>query len=129
MPSSLIDISPVDNFRLARDEYRQTKNRLVYWINLLAGNITLVQGINMLDSVNLTIAKLQIYAADASLNIIAQAEYNDPTFDAVGILTTMITDLQAVSDWITAHLPNTTYTPTQTSALLALLQTTQADAI
>ena len=128
MAAKITGLPIFDTFRQADQKYQNVKAQLSTWATKLGGNVTLVDGINILQSVNQTITQLQAFALASNLNLAAQAAYQDPTLDAVAILNTMITDLQAISAWITTNLPNTTYTPAQTAPLLALIQTAITDA-
>lgn len=129
MASSLLNDASMDNVKLASTLYRQTKAALGSFITLLGGNISIVQGSNILDAVNQRIQVLQAYVADPGFNAAAQYMYSDGTFDPITALNTMITDLQNVATWITTNMNIPVYTPAQTAPLLTLVQKAYNDAV
>ena len=98
------------------------------WPDDIAKGVNAVYGMNMITGIATMTTNLQTAAALTWLDSYAQAQLGQAGF--VAQINTLISNLQAISDWLVARVPNatagTTYTSAQLAGLTTLIETAAA---
>ena len=111
----------------------QQKSYLTNWNTRLSGNITALDGLEIISSVNQALAAMDTNAALPGIAAYAQQQFGNDQYDVAAQYTAMKNALIAVRDWLKTNIPSNavtitngaqvgaTYTPAQTAGLKALV--------
>lgn len=98
----------------------QQKAYLTTWNTKLAGNITALDGMEIVSSITSAVSLMDTYAALPGMAGYAQAQFNNAGYDVVAEFNTMRTALLAVSSWLKANIPANAVTVTNGQAVGAV---------
>jgi hypothetical protein len=111
----------------------QQKTYLGIWNTKLAGNITALDGLEIVSSINQATTLMDQYAALPGLAAYVQTQFGSPGYDVAAEYTAMRAALIAVRNWLTSNIPpnaititngaqvGAVYTPAQTAGLKTLV--------
>jgi hypothetical protein len=111
----------------------QQKTYLANWNSKLNGNITALDAVAIVSSVNQALAAMDQYTALPGMAAYAQAQFGNGIYNVATEYTAMRNALIAVRDWLITNIPSnaititngvqvgTTYTPAQTASLKSLV--------
>lgn len=111
----------------------QQKTYLGIWNTKLNGNITALEGLEIVASINQATTLMDQYAALPGMAAYAQTQFGSPGYDVAAEYTAMRAALIAVRNWLTSNIPSNAititngaqvgavYTPAQTAGLKPLV--------
>lgn len=116
----------------------QQKTYLGNWAVMLSGNITAIDGLMIVSSINQATTAMDQYASLPGMASYAQTQFGDATYNVTTEYSNMRAALIAVRDWLVTNIPanaitvsngaqvGATYTPAQTAPLLSLVNAASA---
>lgn len=120
-------------FAQALDVAQQEKRTLQGWYTQLGGNITGMDAVAMLSNLSRVLGIFSTIAALPGLSDYAKTQFADTNYNVGTEFTAMVNALTAIQTWLKTNVPangvtivdgalvGTTYTPAQTAALRALV--------
>lgn len=116
----------------------QQKNYLANWSARLAGNITALDAVEIMASVNQAVTLMDQYAALPGMQAYAQQMYGSAQYDVATQYSSMRSTLVAVREWLKTNIPansisisngvqvGQSYAPAATAPLKALVEAARA---
>jgi hypothetical protein len=98
----------------------QQKTYLANWSTRLQSNITALDAMEIVSSVNRAVAAMNTIAATPGLDVYAQQQFDNPAYDVVAEFNAMRNSLVAITNWLKANIPANAITVTNGEAVGAV---------
>lgn len=127
-----------NGLRSLREVAAHEKQYLAQWDAMLAGNITALQGLDMLANLDRVLPQMDALVAPAGMAAYAQAQLGSATYNIATEYSAMRAALDAIRVWLRANIPanaitvtngvaiGAVYTPAATAPLRTLVQSAAA---